>query len=142
MDNSNLKKVLVFGTFDLFHEGHKYFLSEAKKHGSHLTVLIARDSTVKYMKGIIPHDNELKRLKNIEDSTIADEVMLGSETDYYSVLSKIKPDMICLGYDQHAFVNNLDAEIESRGLGTKIIKIDSHAPHKYKSTILRNKNKQ
>lgn len=136
---TKLKKVLVFGTFDLFHEGHKYFLREAKKHGDYLIVLIARDSTVKYVKGIISHETETIRKLNVEKSKLADEVILGSETDYYSILTKIKPDVICLGYDQHAFVKNLDEELESRGLKTKIIKIDSYEPHKYKSTILRNK---
>ena len=41
-----MKKVLVFGTFDGLHEGHKDFLRQAKQYGDHLTVVVGRDSTV------------------------------------------------------------------------------------------------
>ena len=46
-------KVLVFGTFDIFHKGHEYFLSEAAKHGS-LNVVVARDLTTYEVKGRFP----------------------------------------------------------------------------------------
>ena len=132
------KKVLAFGTFDLLHEGHKYFLNEAKKYGDKMFVVIARDKTVLRVKGFLPKQNENERIKNIEKLKIADKVILGSENDYYSILSEIKPDIICLGYDQTAFVDNLEKEIESRGLKTKIIRIKPLHPEKYKSSIMRN----
>ena len=40
------KKVMVFGTFDIFHKGHENFLKQAKKLGDCLTVVVARDETV------------------------------------------------------------------------------------------------
>jgi FAD synthetase len=137
MINHKLKKVLVFGTFDLLHDGHKYFLEESKKLGDKLFVVVARDKTVGQIKGIIPKQNESERLKNVEKTGIADKVLPGSNSNYYSVLSEIKPDIICLGYDQRAFVNNLDEELESRGLKTNIIRIKSHKPEVFKSSILR-----
>lgn len=42
--------VLTFGTFDIFHPGHEYYLREAKKHGDKLVTVIARDQTVKNVK--------------------------------------------------------------------------------------------
>lgn len=44
------KKVMAFGTFDLFHPGHQYYLSEASKSGDELIVVIARDLRVEHIK--------------------------------------------------------------------------------------------
>jgi glycerol-3-phosphate cytidylyltransferase-like family protein len=38
--------VMCFGTFDIFHPGHAYYLSEAKKLGDTITIVIARDHRV------------------------------------------------------------------------------------------------
>ena len=48
---SIMKKVLVFGTFDILPPGHLYFLREAKKHGEHLTVVVTPSAVVKQLKG-------------------------------------------------------------------------------------------
>ena len=45
------KKIVIAGTFDILHPGHVYFLKEARKHGDSLVVVIARDETVKNLKG-------------------------------------------------------------------------------------------
>jgi FAD synthetase len=44
------KKVMTFGTFDLFHPGHVYYLSEAESLGDELIVIIARDERVTKLK--------------------------------------------------------------------------------------------
>lgn len=139
MRETKTKKILVFGTFDLLHEGHKYFLNESKKYGGKLIVVVARGKTVKYIKGFNPTQSENKRLRNVEETGIADKVLLGSKSDYYSILSDVKPDIICLGYDQRAFVDKLDKEIESRGLKTTIIRIKSYKPKIYKSSLMKTK---
>ena len=46
-----MKKVILFGTFDIFHKGHKNFLEQAQEFGDYLIVVIARDKTVKKIKG-------------------------------------------------------------------------------------------
>ena len=46
-----MKKVLVFGTFDLLHKGHKFVFRTAKQFGQ-LYVVVARDTTVKKHKKI------------------------------------------------------------------------------------------
>ena len=43
-------KVMATGTFDLLHMGHIYYLKEAKKLGDILSVVVARDSTVRKLK--------------------------------------------------------------------------------------------
>ncbi len=43
-------RVMATGVFDLLHLGHVYFLSEAKKLGDELVVVVARDSTARKFK--------------------------------------------------------------------------------------------
>ena len=135
-------KVLTFGTFDLFHEGHKYFLTKSKSYGDKLFAVVARDSNVKKIKGFLPTENENIRVMNVMASNIPDEVFLGEENNYYHVLRKVMPDVICLGYDQSAFVDKLEDELKKIGLkNTKIVRIDSHKPEIYKSSKIREKKK-
>ncbi len=42
--------VMTFGTFDMFHPGHEYYLSEARKLGDTLITIVARDVTVTRIK--------------------------------------------------------------------------------------------
>lgn len=44
------KKVMVFGTFDIFHKGHEFYFSKAKEYGEELIVIVARDETVLKIK--------------------------------------------------------------------------------------------
>jgi FAD synthetase len=39
-------KVMIFGTFDLLHEGHQFFIREAKKVGGQLIIVLAHDQTI------------------------------------------------------------------------------------------------
>ncbi|MDD5178483.1 MAG: FAD synthase [Candidatus Nanoarchaeia archaeon] len=133
-----MTKVLVFGTYDIFHPGHEFFLKKAKSYGDKLIVVIARDSTVNKLKGEKPKNSEKKRHSKIKLLSYVDKVYLGYKRDKYKIIEKIKPDIICLGYDQSSFNKNLKKILKERGLSPKIIKIkESYKPHKYKSSILR-----
>jgi len=66
---SNKEKiVLVFGTFDGLHDGHRFFLTEARKLGDRLIASVATDEIVERIKKqkSIQVDNFAKRysLKN------------------------------------------------------------------------------
>jgi len=126
-------KVMVFGTFDLLHEGHKYFLKKAKEHGA-VVAVVARDSNVKKIKGFFPEQNEHERLKSVQQ--YVDKAILGNETDFFKVIELEKPDLLCYGYDQ---VQRKE-ELKKRGIVVKSIVIDAYMPGKYKSSLLR-KNK-
>jgi len=58
-------KVLVFGTFDILHKGHLNFFKQAREHGDYLIAVVARDRTVKEIKGKPPIESEKERLKNV-----------------------------------------------------------------------------
>ena len=138
-----MKKVLVFGTFDGLHEGHKDFFRQAKEYGDYLVVVVGRDSTVEKTKGRLPKFNEQERLKAVQESKLVDEAILGNKAppgeklDPYKVIEEIKPDIICLGYDQTFFADKLAEELPKRGLRNVIIeRLKPFEPEKYKSSLL------
>ncbi len=134
-----MKKVLVFGTFDIFHEGHRNFLKQAREHGDFLCVVVARDATVVEAKGVPLQNDEQIRLANIKNSDLVKETMLGSLNDKYAVVKKYSPDVICLGYDQKFFIDNLQEKLNEFGLNnTKIVRLKSYHPEKFKSSKLKN----
>ncbi|MFA6106736.1 MAG: adenylyltransferase/cytidyltransferase family protein [Patescibacteria group bacterium] len=126
------KKVMVFGTFDIFHPGHAHFLKQARKLGRHLTVIIARDRNVKTIKGKLPRNKENVRLKRVRMSGLAQEVILGNLSDKYAVIRKFKPDVIALGYDQLNYTEGLAKKFKN----IKIIRLKAFKPHIYKSSLI------
>ena len=129
-------KVLVFGTFDIFHKGHEYFLSEAAKHGS-LNVVVARDLTTYDVKGRFPRNDQLNRVSVLKALSYVDDVHLGNEGDKYKIIEEIKPDIICLGYDQNSFTAGLENELVKRALKVEIKLLEGFETDKYKSSKLR-----
>lgn len=126
---------MVFGTFDILHPGHLYFFKQAKKLGDKLIVVVARDVNVEKVKGFLPKLNEKERLQIVKSLKIVDKAALGELRDRYRVILKYKPDVICLGYDQKVPSNFL-RELRKRGAGTKVVRLKSYRPEKYKSSLL------
>lgn len=137
MEINRLKRVLVFGTFDKLHPGHLNFLRQAKKYGQ-LFVVVSRDKTVKEVKGKFPFQMERERLKNIQKLKIVKKALLGHLKDKYLVIKKIKPEIICLGYDQKFFIRDLPKKIKEFGLKTKIIRLKPYKSDIYKTSKMYN----
>ena len=68
--------ILTFGAFDLVHEGHRYYLEEARKYGNTLITIVARDANIEKIKGKKSLYDEQKRLTDVENIKIADRVIL------------------------------------------------------------------
>ena len=51
------KKVVIFGVFDIVHDGHLAFIREAKSHGDILIAIVARDNIVFNIKNKLPKLN-------------------------------------------------------------------------------------
>ncbi len=133
-----MKKVLAFGTFDIFHEGHRYFLRQARKQGDFLRVVVARDATVVRIKKVIPRNSEKSRVLTIKKAQLADEVVLGSLADKYVAVLEYLPDVICLGYDQEFFIDKLEEKLKEFGLeGVETIRLKPFKPKIFKSSFLR-----
>ncbi|MBI5390723.1 LysE family transporter [Candidatus Woesearchaeota archaeon] len=133
-NKSTMTTVLCFGTFDLLHEGHKYYLSEAKKLGDKLIVVIARDKTVAEVKAKKPRQQEEQRRKAVASLPFVNKAILGHPDDKYKIVEEIKPDIICLGYDQRGFADHLSDELNKRNMKAKIIRLAAFHPEKYKSS--------
>ena len=129
--------VMCFGTLDILHPGHIYFLKRAKSLGDKLIVVVALDSTINEVKEITPKYNERERVEHIRDLHIADRVMLGYEADKYEVIEEINPDVIALGYDQDGFANKLKEEMVKRKMNPKIVRLAAYKEEHYKSSKLR-----
>src|SRR3989344_3417585 len=131
-----MKKVLVFGTFDGLHEGHKDFFRQAKEYGDHLIVVVGRDSTIVKTKGRPPKFNEQERLKAVQEYGLVNEAQLGNENmSPYIVIKEVNPDVICLGYDQTHFVDKLETALKEMSMGSVQIKrLNAFEPEKYHSS--------
>ena len=129
---------MVFGTFDILHPGHLHFFKQARALANNpfLIVSIARDINVKKIKGVRPLLSEEQRLKGIHNTGLVNKVVLGNIQGYMSHILKEKPDVIALGYDQQAYTENLKTELRKRGLMVKIVRLKSHKPNRYKSSLL------
>lgn len=136
------KTVMAFGTFDLLHAGHENFLKQAKENGEHLIVILARDKTVRSVKGRSAMNKEKIRLKNLRQTEWADQVELGNLKDKYQIILKHKPDIIALGYDQFVFTQALPKLLIESGLNTEIVRTTPYYPQVYKSSLLRKEQKQ
>lgn len=107
-----MKTVLAAGVFDLLHYGHIRYLEESKKAGgpdARLVVIVARDETVRKLKGHEPVIPEDQRRAVIEALKVVDEALLGyEEMDLVRVIEQIKPDIVVMGHDQQ----NIKAQVE------------------------------
>ena len=68
-----------------------------------------------------------------------DKAVLGNKKDKFGALRRYKPDVVCLGYDQVVFVDEMKLEVKQQGLKTKVVRLKSHKPNVFKSSIMAKK---
>lgn len=135
----NKTKIMVFGTFDLIHEGHENFFEQARACAEypHLVVSVARDAVAQRIKGKAPRHNEEVRRTHIEEHPLVDEAILGDETGYMHHIQNVKPDIIALGYDQEGeFVSNLEGDLRIAGLHTTVLRLKAYKSDTFKTSKL------
>jgi len=133
---SSIKVVMTGGAFDILHVGHLATLEAAKRLGDVLVVVVARDETVKRMKGREPLNSEQDRLKLVSALRPVDLALLGDLEDPMKTVEHVKPDVIALGYDQKHNERQIEAELRARGLKARVIRLDVHVPGVKSSKIL------
>lgn len=131
---------MVFGTFDLLHNGHIHFLNEAKKLGDKLIVALATDNVVARLKGQLPYNSLARRQKNLKRLSLADEIIVGDDTlGGWSVIERYNPDIIALGYDQKEMAKELKSFFVKRRKSFKLVFVGPHSDQTLHSSILRSK---
>ncbi len=115
-------RVMATGVFDLLHPGHLYFLSEARKLGDELVVVVARDQTARRLKHE-PYVSEMIRREMVEALKPVDRAILGSATDIYQTVVEVHPDLIALGHDQMFNEAEVERECARRGVPAKVVRI-------------------
>ena len=121
---------MVFGTFDGVHPGHLDFFRQALTHGDTLLVVVARDATVQSVKGRPPRRSERSRRAAVAALPLVHKAILGDPHDRMKVIDKYQPSVVCLGYDQQAFVEQLYQTFPR----LKIIRLKPYQPERYKSS--------
>jgi len=69
-----LKRIITFGTFDVFHVGHLRLLERARALGDHLTVGVSTDALNLAKKGRKPVYAEDERMRIVQALKVVDAV--------------------------------------------------------------------
>ena len=132
-----MKRVMIFGSFDIIHRGHLSFLKQARRQGRWVIASIARDEFIKRTKNRDPVHNEQERLTQILATGIVKEAYLSDEVSgTYLTLMKAKPDVICLGHDQDKLRENLLAWMKKQNCDIPIRTMRPYKRHRYRSSKL------
>ena len=123
MEEKKGRVVMATGVFDILHPGHLHYLQEAKALGDWLVVVVATDRTVMKRKNHTPITPQDMRLEMISALKPVDEAYIGSDTDPYEIVERIRPDVIALGYDQKHDGEKLKRDLKERGIDAEIIRI-------------------
>lgn len=120
-------RVMATGVFDLLHPGHLFFLTEARKLGDELVVVVARDQTARRLKRE-PYVPEQLRREMVEALKPVDRAVLGSTTDIYATVEEHRPEIIALGYNQAWDEKEIETECARRGVTLRVVRLPAR-PH-------------
>lgn len=137
-----MTKVMAFGTFDILHPGHLFYLSQAKKLGNKLVVIVARGGNVRKFKGRKAVNDEMHRLQLVRALKVVDEAYLGEQKDIYLSVKKHRPNIIALGYDQGPKDKILKKELEKHGIKVRVKRIKAFKAHKHKTSKIKSRIKR
>ncbi len=134
--------VMTFGSFDVLHPGHLTYLEKAKRLGKRLVVVVARDSSIRMLKGGTPLLGERERLRMVSSIRIVDRAVLGnrlsSARERFNIISKFRPDVLVFGYDQEVDTAEVKKWLKEHRLHARIARIRvAKTESYYKSSRLR-----
>lgn len=132
-------RVLLFGSFDPLHEGHRNLFQQARMVGDHLTVVVARDTTIATQKGHAAFHPEHERLAVVAADSMVDEAMLGDQHPAsYASLTAMPFDVLAMGYDQTPSDADARSILDTLQLShVRIVRLLPHKPDVHKSSLLR-----
>lgn len=95
-----MKKVITYGTFDLFHIGHLNLLRRAKELGDYLIVAVSSDEFNLKEKGKVCQIKDVDRMEIVKAIRYVDEVILEESWDQkVKDVQKYDIDVFVMGDD-------------------------------------------
>ena len=95
-----MTKVITYGTFDLFHEGHYRLLQRAKALGDYLIVGVTTENYDQTRGKLNVVDSLMTRIENVKKTGFADEVIIEESIGQkVSDVKKYKVDIFTVGSD-------------------------------------------
>ena len=95
-----MKKVITYGSFDLFHEGHYNLLKRAKELGDYLIVGITTEQFDESRGKLNIVDSLIDRIEHVKETGFADQIIiedhLGQKVED---IQKYGVDIFTLGSD-------------------------------------------
>jgi FAD synthetase len=131
-----LKVVMLGGAFEIIHPGHIHALSEAKKLGNTLVVVVATDESVERNKGRPPATDQGLRVALVSSLRQVDLALPGNKGSIYQILVRVRPDVVALGYDQRHNGEEIVREAAKRGVPISTARLGSPIPDVKTSKIL------
>lgn len=96
----NNKKILTYGTFDLFHQGHINILKRAKEFGDYLIVGVTTENYDVQRGKLNVHNSLMDRVKAVENSGYADQIIIEEyEGQKIEDIIKYDIDVFVIGSD-------------------------------------------
>jgi len=94
------KIVFTNGCFDILHQGHMRYLSEAKKLGDYLIVGVNSDRSIRNIKGNNrPLMSEEARAELLAALCFVDGVVIFTEDDPLAIIKYLQPHILVKGAD-------------------------------------------
>ncbi|MBB1293834.1 MULTISPECIES: adenylyltransferase/cytidyltransferase family protein [unclassified Pseudoalteromonas] len=95
-----MRRVITFGTFDIFHVGHINILERAKALGDYLIVGVSSDALNRSKKGRNPVYSEADRVRIISSLRCVDEVFIEKSLELKGeYITEHNADLLVMGDD-------------------------------------------
>ncbi len=95
-----MTRVITYGTFDLFHEGHYRLLQRARQLGDYLVVGVTTEEYDRARGKLNVIDSLMTRIENVKKTGFADEIIIEESTGQkFRDIQKFKIDIFTVGSD-------------------------------------------